>query len=545
MPAETLQNHPETEPTLDAYMNMWQQGLERLEAEVDQFAGTREFPDWWFEEVPNSIYIAKGLKEQGLAVQNVENYYQLYTTEETLRSRIMDRKMYDHPFGGLIDRLGGDTVAQAMQGETPDGALHQLLLENMDYEINNKQLPSRALHVLKDYYGTGSFTELLGAGGDVFDGATNERLINPVTLRNIRYLDNATYDPDLSREQNNEFKKKWMAQGLAAAANITEAEAEPYIFSGLKTDEEANLIKIIQAFHHFGPDRIKHISKVTGIYGLEAYDIPQLERMEQLATNPGATAERLKNHDVSVVLVNRVGDHNGVLNKSAETFDGGQDNTLFFEINTMADIYRRMSQLKRLGIQPSTLVLAAHSGEGQFMVSDDRDPAVKRRDIASIAGSKLVQLAMQNGDMQPGDRAIATEDIKGMPRLLEEYMQPSRGIDDNESDIGRRKIIFQSCHMGAETARYDINEDGEKEQVAVESVISQLGTDLINSGLDSNVDIYGAPAAIQMHRTDKGARYSAKPLNMGEDRVPLHAVRIRLEKGKLHKQNVDEIALRK
>jgi len=211
----------------------------------------------------------------------------------------------------------------------------------------------------------------------------------------------------------------------------------------------------------------------------------------------------------------------------------------------MGDIYRYMLKLQELGIKPSTLVLAAHSAPGQFMVSDERDPSMKRRDIATVAGRALVRLVNGNGALEPGDFAYSMHGMKGMARLVEDLMQPSRSIDDAEEDEGRKKILFQACHAAGEIESIDVDESGAKFVAGMDSVVSRLGGDLASSGVRSNVDIYGASSGIQLHKSERGVRYTGQPVAFGGERQEQHAIRIRVKGGSVTRQEVDEIAMRK
>lgn len=156
----------------------------------------------------------------------------------------------------------------------------------------------------------------------------------------------------------------------------------------------------------------------------------------------------------------------------------------------------------------------------------------------------MVAMANAAPDLEKGIKGYSMHGMKGVARVIEDYMTPSRGIDDDGSDVGRKKIIFQACHAGAEVEYRDIDDNGEKVPAGTESVISQLGKDLVESGVVSNVDIYGAPDGIQMHRTSNGVRYSGQPVDFDSGRTPLHAVRISIDGGKFAKTDVDEIPLR-
>jgi ABC-type Zn2+ transport system substrate-binding protein/surface adhesin len=203
-----------------------------------------------------------------------------------------------------------------------------------------------------------------------------------------------------------------------------------------------------------------------------------------------------------------------------------------------------MATLHKRGIDPSTVVLAAHSSPGNFSVTVERLKDLPRQDVFTIAGKKLVAAAVEKPAWSVA-KEYALHDMKGVARLVEKYMQPSRAIDDDEDDSGRKKIIFVSCDVGTEVDQYDLDPSNQKIQIGVESVVSQLGKDLSKQGVESNVDIYGAPAGIQVARTADGVRYTGQPKDTVNGRTAQHVTRIRLDDGTLTKSDVDEIRLRK
>ena len=135
-------------------------------------------------------------------------------------------------------------------------------------------------------------------------------------------------------------------------------------------------------------------------------------------------------------------------------------------------------------------------------------------------------------------------EMQGLARLVEDYMQPSRSIDDDPADSGRKKIILVTCQMAAETPQFDLDEAGNKVQIGLESVVSQLGKDLAASGVQSSVDIYGAVESIQVLPTAKGVCLASSPTSLGGEREAAVATRVQLDAGTIHVEVVDEIPLR-
>jgi hypothetical protein len=545
MPHETPVAEQSPPEDLAGQMELLENRLDRLEQEADQLAGTGQFPEWWTAEAaPSMPFIQRELKDPETPPHAISSYYQLSKRQGELRQKITGYDPGMDPLGMLVYAVGADVVTKGLRSETPDGPMHADLLMRLETAENNKHATiAPELDLVRAAYDVEKLSDLLNVRGDALADELRPRLRTGAVVRAMRYADRekvAIEDkwPEIQRKEH-----VWMAKTLASAAGISEEEAANYTFAASRRGEDKSVVEIMKRFDHFGVDRLRAISAFTGINAFETYSDTQLERMENLMLNPEKTAETLADHDVQVVMVNRFGDHNGVMNDASEVFESG-DRTLFFEINSLADIYKHMLTLKKLGIGPSALVVAAHSAPGQFTVSDLRDPSLKRHDIATIASRKLVEFAAANNQFEPGERGNAMHGMKGMARIVDELMRPSRAIDDPEENRGKKQFVFQACDSGNEAESLDVDDQGVKHTRAVESVVSRLGQDLADSGIKSEVDIYGAPEGIQLHRSANGARYSGQPASFGEDRQPLHAVRVRVEKGKVTKQNVDEIPLR-
>ena len=551
-PAEIAPSHETiVTPSLKSNLDLLELRLNRLEAESVDFAGTNSYPEWWQKDADNTRVqgIRSQLKKEDADLSNVSRYFELYCKEIALGETMSGRpRTTTNPIGQLTHELGGDVVGRGFGLEPVDGPLHKAMLEVLG-QANGKtygDVITPELEVLRTAYGLETMTDLLGVGGNEYDDKLRGVLLHKHAIRWIRFNEQERND-DYKWAEVQETARVWMTKALQAASGIDAEEASDYVFSASRRGEDQAIVDVISKFDYFGVDRIRKITEFTGIHGLEVYTVGQLERMEALATDPEGVAKRLEQHDVNVVLNNRFGDHNGVMGNVAADFDDDTERTLFFEITRLEDIYKRVSTLKKSGIKPSTLVLAAHSAPGQFTVSDLREIGHTRHDVATIASRKLVAMANGSAKLEPGVKAFAfsMHGMKGMARLVEDYMRPSRALDDDASDIGRKKIIFQACYAASEIKQGDVDENNEKYQIGTESVISQLGKDLAASGIKSAVDIYGAPAGIQMHRTSFGVRYSGQlDLDIGE-RTPMQAERVRVEHGHIEKQVVDEITLRK
>lgn len=542
-------------PSLEQNLFAYQQYIENLELLAK--AGSSEYYPF-----SNMFPLIKQLKSDEIDPRKISDYFVLFNKEMELKEKMKGKGPFecDAATNLLIYRLGADLVGKAFSAEPENGPLHIALSEALQKTVEIKGFIAALdgiLEALQIGYKRRSITQLLGIGGDEYKNKLRTLLRNERIINKIRFKEQGKkFDyNNYNRSEDQKATWEWMTKAVEAVSGLSAAEASEFTFSAsrhLLPDKDT--IRILQAFDHFGVDRIRELAEKTGIRGLEAYNIEQLELMEQFIHNPSELAEELTNHDVTVVFTNRSGDHNGVFHDIASDFDDNRKRTLFFEIEKMSDIYRYMATLKKAGIKPSTLVLAAHSGPGRFVVSNlykNNQSFGHNEYIASINGRALIDMANKNDRTEPetGDYtySYSIQDMKGMTRLVDDYMQPSRAIDDNEADKDRKKIIFAACYAAKPTEVMDLDQNNEINQISTESVISQLGNTIAKSG-KSNVDIYGGPDALRLRSNSDGVYYtrSATPeeaLSSGSNIVLLPAVRLRVDGGHLREEEVNNIPL--
>jgi hypothetical protein len=530
------------EPTLAENLATLSERTERLTAELEAYAGTNTYPDWWMQDVVQRSTVINQLKAPDADPKHVSEYFQIFSVQRDIRAVISGRKLMIDPMAVLSTDLGVEVAAKGFAAEGLHGPMHATVFNQLASATEERKYVGPELEILRGAYDKERATDLLGPADDEYIGALKPLLRTENALRDMRIADGG-YTQNDTLEEIQDKDRRWMTHALSAATGMDETEAADYTFAASKQlTRDKPIVNILDKFDRFGVERLQDLAKFSGIHAVESYSVEQLEFMESLVRNPQEAAKRLAGRDVNVVMINRVGEHNGTLANAAETYEDGTGRTLFFEINNIGDIYRRMLRLHELGIKPSGLVLAAHSAAGQFMVSDKRDPSMKRRDIATIASQSMVKLVNESGVLNPGDFGYSMHGMKGVSRLVEEFMQPSRGIDD--PDIGRKKILFQACHAATEDNSIDIDKQGNKFVAGMDSVITKLGMELAHH-TSSNVDIYGAPGGIQLHKTKRGVRYSGMPAKSTIQRQQQYAVRIRLENDELIRQEVDEVDFHK
>lgn len=548
MSVETIQAPVDLESAspLQLGLDEMRQRLARLESEIDTAQSARCYPEWWNYGSEELIAVVPTLKEESTPPEAIAEYIDIRAKDQELQARIYGRDNDTHPFTSVAYSLGEEVVGKALQREAIDGKLHSVMLEALEHESAKKHGNlATGLDVLKAAYGLETRTALLGIGGDEFSDKLRPLLQNEKVLGWMRHQDQER-DYEFSWAETQEASRQWMSSAVAAATGMSVHEASNYVFSASRNGNDEDLSNVLGKFDKFGVSRIRAISEATGIYGLEAYTNEQLERMESLFSGSNGAAEALAQHDVIAVMVNRMGDHNGIMKDVAHNYDDETGRVLFMEINSMDDIYKRMVALKRVGVKPSTMVLAAHGGKGEISVADLRNKDAKKYEVAMVAGRKLVDMMNKNSAYnKPNVTGYSMQGMKGMARLVEKYMQASRGVDDAADDNGRKKIIFNACYGASEIEMIDHDEAGQEIRHGSQSIISQFGQDLIVSGIGEGVDLYGASTGIQMHRTASGIHYSGMPEGWDAVRPAVKAVRVRLQNGEITKNEVDEIALRR
>lgn len=547
MSEDLASTHQEKQPV--AELNFWEQQIDLLEDHTSLHAGTKMMPDSYIKAQGRILEIPACFDPASQNVlHEVTRYYELVGRDLAAKQTLYDVTQ-SAPFNKMIYALGPEVVGAAFAQEPEDGALHAALIDRLE-DIDGTAMPADAeLDTLKAAYSAHSLTQLLSIKGEGFADEVARIVRKPDVFSRIRFYEQAEQE-DESHAEFQRVSLEWITSVVQTVSGLSAEEAREYSFSASRNASNEEILSLIEKFDALGADRLRAISAKTGIYGIEAYSVEQLERMERLLTVPAETAEHLSQHDVIVVMVNRVGDHNGVLRSISKDIEDDSGRVLFFEINRLSDIYRRMSFLHKQGIRPATLVLSAHSAPGQFQVTDGREPGVKKQDIATIAGVQLVNkmnaTAEDQGGLPEEKRAYSIDGLQGFPRLVENYMMPSRSIEDGRADTGRKKIIFQACYAAQKDGVADIDFDGEKQVTGHESVISQLGKNLKQSGISSKVDVYGADREIQLGLTPDGLGYTiSHPDGMGNERVSYPATRIRVTPDGLIADTVAGITLSK
>jgi hypothetical protein len=277
-----------------------------------------------------------------------------------------------------------------------------------------------------------------------------------------------------------------------------------------------------------GVESLSTIYKECGIINFGNYSAAQLERMSKFATGDTALIEHLQEGDVTVVLTDGRGDHNNSMKSNANSFDKPSERTLFFEINKMSDIYRSMIKLKQAGIKPSSLAISAHGAPGYMVFGNRGDEGYFA--LTNASNDSMEQQTTGWGDAKPW---ASVEAAQGIPRIADEFMQDSQGIDDALENKGRRMVILKSCSQAKPRTIERAGPDGT--EYREESTADSLAQAFSNTA----VDVYGAPSVVSGRSTAEGLQYI-------EGGVPIPALKVTINTaGEVVHRKVDQILLRK
>ncbi len=548
MSDESLPVEDNEQAGLSANFSLWQEQLDRLEAELPAAQAEGDFPEWWW--VRSRIDLDNEIKDQirngGPGAEDVYTYFQLYTRQNELKGQVQKNRYVYDPLRVVAGEFGAGPLGQALNQEAEDGPLHnnilRVLADTGKKDGGVEVWSDPEMEVLKNAYGLDSLKGLFGIGGDAFKDKVRGMMVSESVVTIIRHTEG---DEEKKWPECQEDNHQWMTEVLSRATGIDEAEASSYVFGASRRNTGPSKVPdIIRKFEHFGSDKIRALTNRTGIYGLFSYSIDQLERMDKFVSDPAAVASQLEDHDVNVVMINRFGDHSGIFEDLPDELDAGE-RTLFFEISSLSDIYRTGSALKKHGINPSTIILAAHSGPGEFATADLRDPEAKKYELAVVAGTTAVsRLINEQTTGNPLEIERPIPQAQGIGRFVADYMKPSRSIDDPAEDEGRKKIIFVACNVATDV---DVNTRevlDEQSHEPVDSVVSSLGKNLAAKGVNG-VDIYGAASKMQAEKTTLGIIFTDDNVTNVTRRRPIDAVRVRVDRGSITKDAVKEIGLRR
>jgi hypothetical protein len=540
---------------LDTFEEKITQSAQEIAAHPDQY-GTYDIPDGFstFANYDLLNMLKTGRYDERLFLRYVTLASQavsLYNSFSKLRQIEPEDTM-----GILTQDVNPDLLQRAYATEEPDGDFHQLIVQSVENANNNEQSLGQQVSLLQTVYGEERPIDLLKpAPHDPTRTILRKQLLSPHAMRHLFYVEvssKSSHDANRGFDEEGEKEKYrvWMRDVVLRATDITDPElADSYVYAASRDirNAEQYVPDIIQKIEALGLQKLAAIREFGDNRALADYSIDQLERTALLAAGDAKEIARLQEHDVHVVFTNKMGDHNNVLKSVPKIMDDERWRTVFIEIQGLHDIYRDMSKLHKLGIAPSTIVFAHHGSTGQALIVPK--PTLKGIDrimqVASIHARAYVDKINNDYGKTDNIHGYSMHGMEGFKRIVDEYMQPSRGIDDAEDSTGQKTIIFDACLAADEKPVKDLSAStGEKIELANVSVISQLAHDLAHGGVESNVVLYGANDGIQTKPTARGFHYTVRQKNPFDGREQQGARKIEIKHSKITQHQVMEVPLR-
>jgi hypothetical protein len=347
---------------------------------------------------------------------------------------------------------------------------------------------------------------------------------------------------DMKPEDESRQKRDYAHRFLAEMAGIPETLRNDIWFAAYSRTsnpdtghaDSLNLQVVAEAVafrvDKLGIDTVMKLREKAGIINIDYYSVDQLRLMSRLIDGDEKAIQHLQAGDVTVVFNDAKTDWNGAIRENSNLYATESGRTLFFEINDVEDFDSYRELLVKLGVKPSTMVLATHGKPGKITfggVSEYNEYP------ESIATTTLT-------------RAIA--------RFANEAMQDSRGIDDNREAKGRRRIIMHSCSKGVPVETWRTPERTKKlwrrnnqldHPEMVKSEESSAET-LLRTIANRKLDMYAADAVTGFEATEHGIKMHEFLDEKSKVSKPMDATRLRLDRrGRFIERHVKEVVLRR
>lgn len=260
------------------------------------------------------------------------------------------------------------------------------------------------------------------------------------------------------------------------------------------------LARTLERVDSLGADTLTRIYDGCGIINFDNYSPEQLDRMARFLDGDPELHGYLYSGDLTVVLTDANGDHNGAFGSTASTFDpaNSEGRVLFFEVQKPTDIYRHMIKVNKSGLKPSTLVLGAHGAPGTMTFGSSAHGNEFK--ITNYDPEAIKLDREQNGSSDMWMHPLGASD--GLKRLVDEYMQDIHDPDAPDEAKGRRRIILKSCSQAAQ------HEVERRINGVPQTVVESTAETITKQAGNSNLDVYAVSAETNMSRTPTGVKYS-------------------------------------
>lgn len=379
---------------------------------------------------------------------------------DAARGRLDVRSILQHEAGGLtnslVERMDATTAKNLYEVQGADGEESQLkrYLEAPTYTDGGRYAK---LNMLLDIHDEELAGRYMRPGQDkAFDMLREE--IGPAR---VAYLEAFRQSEKLPTEPENEtpeavveFNSRYAHHlenffdaaiklpddvvdrfSLAASSRMKYVSDHGHQSYYNRTEMRSSMLRMAENVDSVGSETLTRLHREMGVVNFDKYKPEDLKNLQKLLDADPAFINHLQNGDVTVVLADAYGDYNGALSNSFDIYRVPSGRSLMFELGNPSDIYRHMIRLKQLNVRPSTVAVHAHGAPGMTAFGQ---PGLngKTGHSFNVVSSK---------DFVGGNRDVVLGDTKLDRLLSDEFMQPSRAIDDHETAEGKRRVILASC----------------------------------------------------------------------------------------------------
>lgn len=433
------------------------------------------------------------------------------------------------------------------------------MLEHAD---SNNEIQT-ALATLQAIYNVDDPLDLYEPAGGAADDPTVHTVISNVESGRViteRLTAYTTEWPEGGNPDKEETaKRKWAGRYLNLVAGLPEKQCNELLFATYlqTTDRKTGHINSVELLHRIEStylsthglttEQLVQLRETAGIVNFGNYSKRQLQFMSDFVNGDPATIEHLKRGDTTIVLADARGDHNGFVRGAAKNFDSEQHRTLFFEINRPSDLYRHMLTVNGHDVKPSTMAITAHGDPGRIYFGPDWE------------GFTIFNTSPDPRSLPSTAKQYVAE-AYGLPRVIRDMMQDSRGIDDNPENAGRRRLIFASCsqaqpvavtryHTAQTHTDHDVRDTAHNYPQTSDYTSTEnesLAATVTKTAQTPNLDVFAGKYPLNLVRTEAGIKFYSYVDNPEfQGNVPFNATRYTLDnQGNLVEESVAEIILR-
>lgn len=492
-------------------------------------------------------YVGAALKLNRFMIGEANNFPDTYIgkNKPPYSSAAIAETIVAPMIGNPVDPI---VIRTAFEHEEEMGGLHDLIITALDDSPVVARLSHPHMKLLTQAYGVANFPELFAKldMGNPFDKAVRGKLLEPQRLDQMCYCERPVVAPrsgSVMYQAANQAFFASIAKSIlpSISAELSEALAQTVTRRHGKGGEMFNTV--VAQIERIGPERADRLKEVCGTTLFGSYTDSQVDLLCSIfLDHDEANIDRLKGGDIRLVLINAAGDDSGILNNVPAQYEDSENATIFLEVESFKGIYESFVKLRKLGLQPSSVVFAQHSTEGQMNLFK-RGSGVKKGHGQGmfVASPKFVDTIKPKLDEQDADGFSFERDGVGFKRLVGAYMQSSK-------KTGFKQIIFHGCEMGKHTVRKI--DDGEPADTTETSVVLEFAKIIVDK--DDHIKIYAFGDNMALHKTPDGlaasapeAQNSTTSFDMTLRRQPFDTTLVEIDHGAVSEKFVSVVPLQK